>query len=112
MAEAKPPMNFAAAALKKKDAETPMRQVQVEGQVILKIVEHCKAAMPNLVTGQLLGLDIGQTLEVTDCFPFPNVGDEDDEVGTPLFMSCNWDCCWLSPARQSCAPSRATQTVP
>ena len=27
--------------------------------------------MPTLVTGQLLGLDIGQTLEVTDCFPFP-----------------------------------------
>ena len=34
--------------------------------------------MPNLVTGQLLGLDIGQTLEVTDCFPFPNVEDGDE----------------------------------
>lgn len=77
---ARPAMNFAAAATKSQATETPMRQVQVEGQVVLKIVEHCKAAMPNLVTGQLLGLDIGQTLEVTDCFPFPNVGGEDAEV--------------------------------
>lgn len=77
---ARPVMNFAAAANKQQATETPMRQVQVEGQVVLKIVEHCKAAMPNLVTGQLLGLDIGQTLEVTDCFPFPSVGTEDAEV--------------------------------
>jgi len=46
----------------------------------MKIAEHCKAAMPNLVTGQLLGLDVGQTMEVTDCFPFPTVGTEGDEV--------------------------------
>jgi len=45
--------------------------VQLEGQVILKLVKHCQECEPALVTGQLLGLDIGQTLEVTDCFPFP-----------------------------------------
>ena len=45
--------------------------MQLEGQVILKLVKHCQECEPALVTGQLLGLDIGQTLEVTDCFPFP-----------------------------------------
>jgi translation initiation factor 3 subunit H len=32
-------------------------------QVVMKIVKHCKEAAPSLVTGQLLGLDIGATLE-------------------------------------------------
>lgn len=40
-------------------------------QVILKIIKHCKEFSPALVTGQLLGLDVGSILEVTNCFPFP-----------------------------------------
>jgi len=40
-------------------------------QVALKIIKHCKECMPALVTGQLLGLDIGSILEVTNCFPIP-----------------------------------------
>lgn len=40
-------------------------------QVILKIIKHCKDHSPSLVTGQLLGLDVGSVLEVTNCFPFP-----------------------------------------
>lgn len=40
-------------------------------QALLKIIKHCKEFAPNLVTGQLLGLDIGSVLEVTNCFPFP-----------------------------------------
>ncbi|KAG0574890.1 hypothetical protein KC19_VG300300 [Ceratodon purpureus] len=49
----------------------PLRVVQIEGLVALKIIKHCKECMPALVTGQLLGLDIGSILEVTNCFPFP-----------------------------------------
>jgi hypothetical protein len=45
--------------------------VQIDGQVLLKVLKHCKECMPSLVTGQLLGLDIGSTLEVTNAFPFP-----------------------------------------
>ncbi len=45
--------------------------------MVLKIVQHCQSALPGFVTGQLLGLDIGRTLEVTNCFPFP--GKEDAE---------------------------------
>ena len=64
------PPSFAAMAEKKVE-DTPLRIVQLDGHVVLKIVKHCKEGTPTLVTGQLLGLDIGQTLEVTDCFPFP-----------------------------------------
>ena len=52
-------------------------------QVVLKIIKHCQEALPGFVTGQLLGLDIGRTLEVTNCFPFPSSeggkGDADDD---------------------------------
>ena len=64
------PMSFAA-ALEKKQEDKTLRVVQLDGSVVLKIVKHCQESQPALVTGQLLGLDIGSTLEVTDCFPFP-----------------------------------------
>lgn len=70
MAEAPPKLNFAAAASQAKE-EVPLRLVEVDGQVVLRIVKHCREAQPSLVTGQLLGLDIGSTLEVTSAFPFP-----------------------------------------
>ena len=44
--------------------------------MVLKIIKHCQEALPSFVTGQLLGLDIGRTLEVTNCFPFPNKNEE------------------------------------
>eukprot|EP00798_Chlamydomonas_sp_ICE-L_P025676 gene25676-11343_t len=62
--------------------QTPLKTVQLDGQVVLKIVQHCNDSLPNLVTGQLLGLDVGQTLEVTDCFAFPaNVEEDTEEDG-------------------------------
>lgn len=51
--------------------ETVVKTVQLDGQVVLKIMQHCNSSLPNIVTGQLLGLDVGNMLEVTDCFPFP-----------------------------------------
>ncbi|PPS01480.1 hypothetical protein GOBAR_AA19199 [Gossypium barbadense] len=58
---------------------SPLRVVQIEGLVILKIIKHCKEFSPALVTGQLLGLDVGIVLEVTNCFPFP-IREEDEEI--------------------------------
>jgi translation initiation factor 3 subunit H len=46
---------------------------------VLKIVKHCKENLPQLVTGQLLGLDYDGTLEVTNCFPFPSRAEAVDE---------------------------------
>lgn len=54
----------------------------------MKIIKHCSESLPNLVTGQLLGLDVRGSLEVTNCFPFPiTKDDDDDERGSflPLF---------------------------
>lgn len=50
--------------------------VELDGLVVLKIIQHCQEALPAFVTGQLLGLDIGRTLEVTNCFPFPAKNEE------------------------------------
>lgn len=55
----------------RKQEDKALRLVTLEGSVVLKIVKHCQESQPSLVTGQLLGLDIGSSLEVTDCYPFP-----------------------------------------
>jgi len=62
------------------DEDSSLDLVQLDGAVVLKIINHCKDNLPELVTGQLLGLDIGSTLEVTNCFPFPSrLVDENEE---------------------------------
>lgn len=40
-------------------------------QAALKIIQHSRDNLPASVTGQLLGLDIGGVVDVTDCFPLP-----------------------------------------
>ena len=66
-------MNFAAAAQKEHTTvKAPLLRVQLEGAVVLKIAKHCRESdAAAMVTGQLLGLDVDSTLEVTDCFPYP-----------------------------------------
>ncbi|GAB2278233.1 Eukaryotic translation initiation factor 3 subunit H [Dionaea muscipula] len=78
MANQAPIRSFLQAA-KAEETAPPLRVVQMEGLVILKIIKHCKDFSPALVTGQLLGLDVGSVLEVTNCFPFP-VREEDEEL--------------------------------
>lgn len=89
-------------------------------QVALKIIKHCKECWPTLVTGQLLGLDIGSILEVTNCFPFP-VGHpfwavaadiqwgrdliEQGKKGFPLFVR-------LIPAIYPCSHDHLAGTLP
>merc|ERR1712166_665762 len=74
-------MNFAAALDQSEIHDKPgsLDVVEIDGLVVLKIVKHCKENLPQLVTGQLLGLDFGGTLEVTNCFPFPAANDTADE---------------------------------
>jgi len=54
-----------------KAPESTVSVVELDGLVVLKIIKHCQQALPSFVTGQLLGLDVARTLEVTNCFPFP-----------------------------------------
>lgn len=55
-----------------------MREVQLEGHVLLKMIKHCKQATPNVVSGTLLGLDVQETLEVTASFPMLDAGTEEE----------------------------------
>jgi translation initiation factor 3 subunit H len=63
--------------------------VQLDGLVLLKIVKHCKENVPEVVTGQLLGLNIQDRLEVTNCFPFASTdnNEEDDDYQIEM-MKC------------------------
>lgn len=63
------------AALK---VDVPVERVQLDGQVVLKILKHCHESLPQLVTGQLLGLGLQNTLEVTNCFPFIHKADSEE----------------------------------
>jgi translation initiation factor 3 subunit H len=54
------------------EAPVALASVRLDGAAILKIIKHCNENHPALVTGQLLGLDVGSTLEVTACIPFPS----------------------------------------
>jgi translation initiation factor 3 subunit H len=56
----------------------------VQGHVVLKMVNHCQAALPNIVHGQLMGLDINETLEVTACYPMLQREEEAEESTTKV----------------------------
>eukprot|EP01137_Pigoraptor_chileana_P027979 Opistho-2@11338 len=45
----------------------------------MRILKHCRESLPDLVTGQLLGMVVENRLEVTNSFPFPSTTAEDDE---------------------------------
>lgn len=54
-----------------------IRHVEIDVLVILQIMKHCKQHVPFPVTGTLLGLDVGDTLQVTHSFGnVPKGGEE------------------------------------
>eukprot|EP00592_Proboscia_alata_P010246 CAMPEP_0194352544 /NCGR_PEP_ID=MMETSP0174-20130528/978_1 /TAXON_ID=216777 /ORGANISM="Proboscia alata, Strain PI-D3" /LENGTH=346 /DNA_ID=CAMNT_0039120685 /DNA_START=163 /DNA_END=1203 /DNA_ORIENTATION=- len=69
------------------EPEGPISCVHIDGLAALKIVKHCQDSLPQMVTGSLLGLSVGDgVLEITHAFPFPepssatkNVDVVDDE---------------------------------
>lgn len=46
----------------------------------MKIMKHSKDAYPVAVTGVLLGLDLDGTLEVSNSFPLPAPGDDEERA--------------------------------
>ncbi|XP_013405028.1 eukaryotic translation initiation factor 3 subunit H [Lingula anatina] len=74
--------------------DLPVKYVQIDGLVALKIIKHCQeegAGGTDLVQGVLLGLVVDTRLEITNCFPFPrHTEDEDfDEVQYQMEMMRN-----------------------
>lgn len=50
------------------DDEGSIKQVEIDALVVLQIMKHCRQHVPSAVTGQLLGLDIDYTVQVTHSF--------------------------------------------
>ncbi|KAI9683184.1 MAG: hypothetical protein M1829_005975 [Trizodia sp. TS-e1964] len=49
----------------------PLKSVQVEALVVMKIIKHCSQSFPTTATGSLVGMDVTGTLQITNSFPFP-----------------------------------------
>ena len=45
--------------------------VELDALAFMKIVKHCRENLPEIVTGHLLGMADESTLQVTNCFAFP-----------------------------------------
>ncbi|OIW31858.1 hypothetical protein CONLIGDRAFT_629552 [Coniochaeta ligniaria NRRL 30616] len=53
--------------------DVPVKSVQVEALVVMKIVRHCASSFPTTATGSIVGMDLEGVLEITNTFPFPTV---------------------------------------
>jgi translation initiation factor 3 subunit H len=53
--------------------ESPLKAVQVEALVVMKIIKTSAQSFPSIATGSLVGLDVNGTLQITNTFPFPSV---------------------------------------
>ncbi|KAF8821037.1 putative eukaryotic initiation factor-3, subunit 3 [Cardiosporidium cionae] len=56
-------------------ANQKLRVVEIDGLVLAKIIKHCRDNYPTTVSGKLLGTDVNDKLEVTNCFPLPQKKD-------------------------------------
>ena len=54
-------------------SDVPLKAVQVEALVVMKIIKHCSQTFPTTATGFVVGMDRNANLEVTNAFPFPTV---------------------------------------
>lgn len=61
------------------DERGPLERVEVDALVILQIMKHCRQQAPSPVTGQLLGLDVQDCLQVTHSFGYVQKSTEDGE---------------------------------
>jgi translation initiation factor 3 subunit H len=73
---------MATAAVVDKEKEVATGKVRLQGHVVLRIVNHCQAALPNIVHGQLMGLDVDDVLEVTACYPMLQREEDGEDTTT------------------------------
>lgn len=53
------------------DPTSPLREVQIEALVVMRIIKHATGSLTTPATGFLVGMDVGSVLQVTNCFQFP-----------------------------------------
>lgn len=60
--------------------ETPIREVQIEALVAMRIIKHSTSTFPTPATGCLVGMDItngaATQLQITNCFQYPAAAPE------------------------------------
>ncbi|GJE87592.1 eukaryotic translation initiation factor 3 subunit H [Phanerochaete sordida] len=61
------------------EADIPIACIQLDGMVVSKIIKHAREAQGPSAHGILLGLDLDGTLEVSNSFPLPHHGSDDDD---------------------------------
>ncbi|KAA8495525.1 Eukaryotic translation initiation factor 3 subunit H [Porphyridium purpureum] len=68
-------------------------QIELDALAVMKIIKHCQETYPLTVAGQLLGMEMGTALQITNCYSFPqsslsSSGDDLDnvEVDQSLFQ--------------------------
>ena len=49
----------------------------------MKIVKHCASSFPTVATGSIVGMDISNILQITNCFPFPTADVTATDSGHP-----------------------------
>ncbi|KAG8626687.1 hypothetical protein KVT40_005632 [Elsinoe batatas] len=59
--------------------DAPLRAVQVEALVVMRIIKHGSQVFPSVATGALTGMDVEGTLQITNSFNFPVVGDTNSD---------------------------------
>ena len=59
--------------------DSVVKQVQIDGLVVLKIIKHYQeeGQGTEVVQGVLLGMVVEDRLEITNCFPFPQPPEDD-----------------------------------
>jgi len=65
----------------------PPSKVIIDTMVALKIVQHSKQNPNALVTGQLLGLEIGNELHISDSFPLPGKSEDETEDNSEKYTA-------------------------
>ncbi|KAJ8608590.1 hypothetical protein MRB53_039557 [Persea americana] len=85
------------------DTGSPIREVQVEALVVMRIIKHATSSYPSQVNGALVGLDNNTKLEVTNSFPFP--------TATPDALSSQDQYYQPDPASLAAAAPRAKSNV-
>ncbi|KAJ3116396.1 Eukaryotic translation initiation factor 3 subunit H [Phlyctochytrium bullatum] len=62
-------------------ASKPLEEVVLDALVVMKIIKHCRDNHPITAYGQLLGVDIAGSLQVTNCFPVTSKTQDDESEG-------------------------------
>jgi len=58
-----------------------INMVHLEGLALMKVIKHCHeevSGTTDIAQGILLGLMVGNVLEITNCFPFPRNAEDND----------------------------------